>query len=71
MNRYIQRMKKIPGKHAVSDLFSWARGKYVVVEVDADGKVYQLTPEGERDGELDDEGWARNVFVLELATLED
>lgn len=43
----------------------------MVVEVDADGKVYQLNQKGERDGELDDEGWSKGVFVLELATLED
>lgn len=65
-------MKKLPGKHAVTSPWVWmGEGKYAVVEVTEDGKVYQLTPEGKRDGELSDDGWDKNAFVLELATLED
>lgn len=72
MNDMIQRMKRIPGRHACTTPLMWIQdGMHVIVEVDKEGRVFQLDRNGERDGELPDDGWSPAVIVLEIACLTD
>lgn len=64
MNDAVHKMKKTPGRYFVTNQDALAIGMYIPVEVDADGKVWQLNPEDERDGELDDGGWYNDTIVL-------
>jgi len=55
---FIKRRKS--GKYALSDPGFEKHGVYFMVEVDEQGNVYQLTPQGERDGApLRDDHWVR------------
>ena len=60
----IDEMVSRPGFYEVSSLGLLAKGQYFVVEVEANGTVHQLTPEGQRDGVLVREGWAPQAIVL-------
>lgn len=65
MNDAVREMKKTPGVYFITN--EAANGLYIAVEVAEDGKVYQLNPDNERDGELDDEGWNTDVKVVSVA----
>ena len=64
MNDAVVEMKKTAGKYYITNDFGRELKLYMAVEVDTDGKVYQLTPGGMRDGELNDEGWNENAQVM-------
>ena len=56
----VDEMLKAPGFYAVS-----APGSpyHTVVEVEPDGTVHQLTPDGTRDGVLARDGWAPGIVI--------
>lgn len=64
MNEAVREMKKTPGKYYITNNFGRALRFYMAVEVDGDGKVYQLNPAGDRNGELNDDGWNANAEVM-------
>lgn len=63
MNRAILKMKAVPGLYYVSTVSQRKQGFEEVVEVDAEGVVYQLTPDMERDSVLSDDGWNDEAVV--------
>jgi hypothetical protein len=71
MNGIIRRMKAKPGRYCVSNVRMLARGALVFVDVDTDGTVHQLNPEGKRDGVLGDEGWHGDALVLDPRVIDD
>lgn len=64
MNDAVREMKKTPGTYYITNEFGRKVQMFMVVEVDTDGKVYQLNSKNERDGELNDEGWNSNAEVM-------
>lgn len=70
MNNFIARILSKPGRYAISSLPMIAFGAYFPVEVDAAGKVWQISPSGERDGELRPDGWKGDEFVLDVRSLD-
>lgn len=60
MNQEIKDMLEEPGIYAIT--VPGAAG-FSRVEVTWDGTVYQLTPEGKRDGVLSRTGWHPHAFV--------
>lgn len=61
MNDDIQRMLQVAGFYVVSaDPFLAA---CLLVEVDAEGVCYQITPSYSRDGVLSADGWGDCVFA--------
>lgn len=50
-------LRTMPGKYYITANTC----NYIGIEVDSDGTIYQLTPKGERDGILDDDGWETDV----------
>jgi hypothetical protein len=56
-------MITMPGRYAVSNSRFARHGRYVLVEVEADGTVHQLTPKGVRDGVLVPDAWHADVRV--------
>jgi hypothetical protein len=68
MNEDVRLMLAHPGRYAVSNAgFRRQHRRYIVVEVDAAGRVYQLTPQGERDGPpLDPDGWFPDTRIYTI-----
>lgn len=61
--KVIATIKRTPGTYYVTHPVGLALGVYGAVEVDEDGVVHQLTPEGKRYGVLDDDGWWPDVML--------
>ncbi len=55
VNDHIRAMLTKRGFYVIGD--TSVPGSYCLVEVEEDGTVHQLTPEGKRDGVLSKDGW--------------
>ncbi len=70
MNPFVQRMTTLPGRYAVTSVIAWVtQGGYFLVDVDENGKVWQLNEQCERDGELLPDGWVGNEIILDARVL--
>ena len=71
INPFIRRILKKPGRYVITSFPAMAHGGYYVIDVDEEGKAWQLTPSLERDGELRPDGWKGNEFALDARCLEE
>jgi len=55
-----------PGRYEVTNDAMLHVGQTVPVEVDAEGRCFQLNPAGERDGELARDGWTEDARAVLL-----
>lgn len=70
MNAFIRAMTQTPGKYYVTSFHLAAFGKHYAVEVDANGVVHQLNPQGQRDGILRPQGWIGDELVLDARVMD-
>lgn len=71
INKFIRRVMMQPGRYAITSFVMLLRGAYYCVEVDEQGLVWQLDPQGERDGELRLDGWKGDEIVIDPRSLDD
>lgn len=64
MSDAVREMKKTPGVYYVTSEKGMQLHIWCAVEVDSEGKVFQLNHEMERDGELNDEGWYEEANIV-------
>lgn len=67
----LERLRGLPGRHALTDTLMWLDGSYAVFEVDEHRNIWNINTKGERESMLADEEFPKDLFVLELATLID
>jgi len=68
----LQFLKSRPGRYAVSDSGFDVHGNYYMVEADAEGNIYELTPDGKRAGPpLSDDKWNPDIRVYHVSENAD
>jgi hemin uptake protein HemP len=71
INNFIKRITRQPGRYVLSSGAMLRQGITVEIEVDHDGKVYQLRqPDRVRDDELRPGGWLGDEVILDARSVD-